>query len=246
MAVRIREPLGRGRRFPLGSPPLSRAVWTRLRAEGGFTLVELLVTIMLASAVGVAILMTFMNVTRVFDSQEVRIQNQDDARTAINQMARYVRSATSSVDNLTSQSNAIATAQPQDIEFYCDVDGDGVAERARYYLNGTTLRMQTAEPTYHTGATPYWDYPASYQTDGIVVQEAVRNGTAPVFSYYFYVTPGVLSEFSYAPTSSADRQSIVSVSISISVNERPELAASNVQLATDVQIRQRYNGGLTE
>jgi ABC-type proline/glycine betaine transport system permease subunit len=84
--------------------------------------------------ISVAVLTVFSSLSQVFNSQNTRMQSQDDARTAVNQMARYVRSATSSADNMTTQSDAIATAQPQDIEFYCDIDGDELSEKVRYYL----------------------------------------------------------------------------------------------------------------
>jgi hypothetical protein len=196
--------------------------------------------IILAAIVTAGVLASLSSVSGVFNSQGVRIQNQDDARTAINQMARYIRMATSSADNMTTQSNAIATALPQNVEFYCDIDGDGLAEKARYYLAGASLRMQTSEPVWVSGPSPHYEYPA-YQTDGVVVQAAVRNGSDPVFGYYNYVG-GTLVAFT--PTTAALRQQIVTVSISLKVNEKPELARGAVVLATDVQIRQRYEGAV--
>ncbi len=212
----------------------------RLCREDGFTLIELLVVIVVASIVSVAVLMLFSNVSGAFHSQGVRIQNQDDARTAINQMARFIRMATSSADNTTTISNSVATALPQDIEFYCDLDGDEIPEKVRYYLSGTTLLNQTAVPVWISGSNPHWEYP-SYETNGIVVQDAVRNGTGPVFGYYRYNGTD-LEQFT--PANATERRSIVTVSISVQVNERPELAQGNVVLATSVQIRQRYSGGL--
>jgi len=208
--------------------------------EGGFTLIELLVVIVIAGILSGAVLLLFSNVSGAFHSQGVRIQNQDDARSAINQMARFIRMAASSADNMTTLSNSIATALPQDIEFYCDVDGDGISEKMRYYLDGTTLRNQTAAPLWISGSDPHWEYPA-YETDGVVVQDAVRNGGEPVFCYYRY-NGSELEEFT--PTTAADRRGIVTVSILVRVNERPELAQGNVELSTTVQIRQRFNGGL--
>ena len=110
--------------------------------------------------------------------------NQDDARTAINQMTRYLRMATDSADNVTTLSNAVATALPQDIEFYCDVDGDEVAEKVRYYLEGSVLMSQTVDPEWVEGEHPYWEYGA-YDTDGVVIENRVRNEeTEPMFIYY--------------------------------------------------------------
>ena len=201
---------------------------------------ELLVVVLIAGVLTTAILAVLSSVTGVFASQGVRIQNQDDARTALNQITRYVRMATSSADNQTSQSNSIATALPQDLEFYCDIDGDDIAEKARYYMQGTTLRMQSVGPVWVTGSNPHWEYPA-YETNGIVIQEAVRNGSAAVFRYYQYAN-GVLGEIT--PTTAPLRQRIVTIAISLTVNEKPQIARGNVVLATDVQIRQRYEGGL--
>jgi prepilin-type N-terminal cleavage/methylation domain-containing protein len=214
----------------------------RLRGmrQEGFTLVELLVTVVLVSVLGVATLLIFSSLSGVFNTQGVRIQNQDDARTAVNQIARYIRMATSSADNMTTQSDAIASALPLEVQFYCDIDSDARAEKVRYYLEGTTLRMQTAEPEWVSGSNPHYEYPA-YNTDGIVVQDAIRNGTHAVFTYYQYVG-GTMAAFT--PVSAAERELIVTVSIWLTVNERPDLARSDVVLATDVQIRQRYEGGL--
>ncbi|MCL5734051.1 MAG: hypothetical protein M1274_00435 [Actinobacteria bacterium] len=203
-------------------------------------MIELLIVIVLAGILSGAIIAILFSLSGVFHSQGVRIQNQDDARTAINEVARYIRMATNSADNQTSQTNAIATASPQDLEFYCDLDGDGIAEKARYYLAGSSLKMQSVEPTWVLTPTPHWTYPA-YTLDGVVVQNAVLNGANPVFRYYKNVG-GSLQEFT--PSTTALRQEIVTVGIALTVNEKPNLAKGNTQLATDVQIRQRYTGGL--
>lgn len=222
-----------------------RAAWRehllRMGREGGLTLVELLVVMLIAAVISTAALITLSAVTGVFHSQQVRIINQDDARTAVNQMARYIRMATSSADNPSTLSNSIATALPQDLEFYCDLDGDGRAEKVRYYLNGTNLLQQYAPAVWKTSPKPHWEYPA-YTTHALVIQDGVRNGSHPVFTYYYYDKNHGLTAF--APNTAESRRKIVTVTVSVEVNERPELAGSNVVLATDVQLRQRYEGGL--
>ena len=216
--------------------------YTRLRLsrESGFTLVELLVAMVVASVIVAAVVTTLLTLTDSFDTQQINMVNQDDARTAIDQICRYIRAATSSADNTTTQSNSIATAQPSNIEFYVDVHGDGVAEKVRYYLNGTNLCMQTAQPNLVTSPTPHYVYPA-YQTNFTVVQAGVANGSAPLFTYYEN-NSGTLHQF--VPASTADLQNVVAVTVSLSVNEGPAVTKGNVNLSTLVQIRQRFYGGI--
>jgi prepilin-type N-terminal cleavage/methylation domain-containing protein len=219
-----------------------RSTWRGLRSQRGFSLVELLVVMLVASILTVAVLLFLQGTTRVFNSQEVRIQNQDDARTAVNQLTRYLRMATNSEDNGTTLSNAIATTLPGDVEFYCDVDGDTVAEKLRYYLVGNVLRSQSVDPEWVTGEHPYWRYGA-YTTDGIVIENRVRNeSNQPMFVYYRQAATGSLEQFS--PATDVDRRQVVTVGIFIRVGARPDLAERDVYLSTEVQIRQRYTGGL--
>lgn len=208
-------------------------------AEGGFSLVELLITMLVAGIMMAAILSLFLGGLRVFASEGVRMQNQDDIRLGVNQMARYLRAATSSADHQASWSNAIASAGPQSLEFYCEINGTPPVEKVKYYLSGTDLKMQTATPYWRT-SPPGWVYPA-YSEDGTVIQQAVRNGTSPVFSYLRY-NSGSLEVFT--PTTADDRNRIVAIDLSLTVNEVPQLAKSDISLTTRVQLRQRYEGGL--
>jgi prepilin-type N-terminal cleavage/methylation domain-containing protein len=215
--------------------------WAGLRSQRGFSMIELLVVILVASVLTTAALLFLQGTSRVFNSQEVRIQNQDDARTAMNQMTRYLRMATDSADNGTTLSNAMATASPNDIEFYCDVDGDKVAEKVRYYLVGSVLRSQTVDPEWVTGQNPYWRYGA-YTTDGIVIENRVRNETSqPMFLYY---RQGTLGLEAFSPSTDVQKREVVTVGVFIRVGARPDLAERDVYLSTEVQLRQRYTGGL--
>jgi prepilin-type N-terminal cleavage/methylation domain-containing protein len=215
----------------VGWPSLTRVLRDRLSGQRGFSLVELLVVILAGTIVSVAVLLVLRGTSTVFNSQEMRILNQDDARLAINQMSRFIRMATSSADNESSASNAIATALGQDIAFYCDVDGDGIAEKVRYYVEGSVLWSQTEDPVWVETPTP-----------GVVIENRVRNEALAMFTYYRYNGAGALESF--VPTSDAQRAQVVNVGITIKVGERPDLAPKDVVLSTDVQIRQRYEGGL--
>ena len=204
------------------------------------TLVELLVVVLSAGIIAVAILTVLMTSSSAFSAQSVRIQNQDSARLSINQMTRYLRAATSSVDNQSSQSNSLVTTLGADIEFYCDIDGDGLAEKVRYYLDGTDLRMQTAKPQFVTIPEPHWVYP-TYESNGIIVQDGLRNGSTPVFTYYRRAGESLQQ---FTPSTAVQRRQVENVRLHLIVNERPDVVKGNVELTTEVQLRQRYGGGL--
>ena len=219
-----------------------------LRNAGGFTLVELLVVCITAGLLGAAILGIYSGLVRSWADTNHRIVNQDDARFAINEISRYLRMAESSASNLTSFSDAVALATSSELVFYADLDGNRVPEKCRYYLDGTTLRLASLSP--NTSTSPP-SYPTVYTSDGIVIMKGIQ-GTN-IFKYYkmnpAYLTNPIPSNDTLVlvsnPTSADDLRSIIAVDITLTVNETPGLPVANVVLDTRVQIRQRYNGGLS-
>ncbi len=213
-----------------------------LREQGGFTLVELLVTMLIAGVVAAAILGLYLGVLRTTFDQTTRIQNQDTARTAIYQMTRFIRGACSSDSNLTSLSDSLLLAGTQEFIFFVDIDQDDSAEKVRYYLSDNTLRMQTAEPDTSTHPPTY---PDEYSLDSIVVLSGVQNGETAIFTYYGYDETNASLYPITTPNTDALRRAVVAINIQLVVNEKPELARGAVDVSTRVLIRQRYDGGLS-
>ncbi len=211
------------------------------RGARGLTIVELMVVIATAGIVMAATLALYLSLLNSAADQQARIVNQDSARLAMYEMSRYLRAACSSESNLTSLSDAIAIAAPEECVFYADIDSDYVAERVRFYVKNKTLRMQTAEPDL-TDRPP--TYPNGYDTDGVVILSGVQNGDLPVFTYLGYDDHSS-SLFELENTSTADlRRKIVAIALRLVVNEEPKTARGQVELSTRVQIRERYSGGL--
>ena len=228
--------------------PIS-TVTNKLRGSRGFTMVELLVVLIITSLVAAAMLGVYLSVVRSVADTGNRVINQDDARTAINELARYVRMASSSASNQTSVSDAIALAQPQELVLYADINGNGLADKVRFYLSGQTMKLATVAPNTSTSPPTY----PAYTTDGVIIMNGIRNGATAIFTYY-QTNPAYTSTTDMAhdnltvmtnPTSAADMAKIVAVGVTLYVNEAPKLSKGNVKLDSLIQIRQRYNGGLS-
>ena len=227
---------------------LRSLVRDRLRGSHGFTLIELLVVMLIVGIVAGGMLSLYYGVMRSFADTGNRIVNQDDARTAVNQISRYLRMASSSASNLTSVSDAIALASPQELVFYADINGNGKSDKVRYYLSGTSMKMATVAPNTSTSPATY----PGYTTDGVVVMNGIQNGATPIFTYYQmnpnYLTNPIPSNDSLVvmtnPTSASDLAKILAVGVTVYVNEAPKLSKGNVKFESLAQIRQRYNGGL--
>jgi prepilin-type N-terminal cleavage/methylation domain-containing protein len=215
----------------------------------GFTLVELLVVMAVASVLAAAVLVTFLSAIRTFATQDIRIQNQDQARLAMDQLTRYIRMATSSALNTSTQSDAIAVAQSTEIVFYADVNGDDLADKVRYYVSGNQLKMQSVAPQ-QSGSPPVWSYPA-YPNNGIVVV-GVKTGST-LFTYFRYKPPeespvtefGTLVQVAYGSTSPNVLKTITTVDVNLEITVTPQWQSpAPVRIASSVQIRQRYAWGL--
>lgn len=218
-----------------------RALSRRMRPSRGFTLIELLVTIMLVGLVAAGILTVYGSSVRTFADQDNRIKSQDSGRAAMDTVSRYIREGTSSASNLTSVSDAIAYAQPQELILYSNVDTDSQAEKIRFYVSGSSLMLQTAQPIMTTNPPTY---PTTYATNGTLVITGLTNGATPIFTYYAYSgSTDTLVQLTN-PTTTADLASIVVVDIELQVNEKTGLSKGSVALHTRVQIRQRYPYGL--
>ncbi len=97
-----------------------------------------------------------------------------EANNNVSSLVREVRTA----GNGENGAYAVDTAEDSEFTFYSDYDFDGVAERVRYFLDGTDFSKGVTEPS---------GFPVSYpQVDEKVkvLSENVRNDTTPIFYYY--------------------------------------------------------------
>ena len=139
----------------------------------GFTLVEVLIS--MAIFVGIAFIIgTFMKT--VFDYQLLFTQQLTAEQQIENLFATIIPEARSMVPSALGGS-AIEQAATSSLTFYSDIDADGIADRVRYFLSGTTLKKGIIKPTGN---------PLVYSGASEVVNDIAQNVVvgAPIFSYY--------------------------------------------------------------
>lgn len=180
----------------------------RLREEGGFTLPELLVGMLLMVIVLSASLATLEQFTHMGKRGERRLDLQEQAREAMRQMARTLRNIAGSSETV----DVIERAEPFDLVFKVVDDSgsswgsnDARLKRVRYCLDSSSSaggRIREQVQTWSSAAAPAIPAgtacPSSAWGGSRVIAEQVTNNASsqnrPVWSYR--VTDGQVSAVS--------------------------------------------------
>ncbi len=149
-------------------------------AQGGFTLVEVSVSLMMMGVVLAVVMLLWRVSTENYAAGFEEVQQLDQVTQSARQMMNEIREARDGDDG----SYPLAEALDQEIIFFSDVDSDGRTERIHYLLSGNELRRGMVEPT---GDPP--TYELSNET-WKVIANTVNNQTTPVFTFYDRNYPG--------------------------------------------------------
>ncbi len=191
-----------------------------LREEGGFTLSEMLVTIMIMTAVLFALYNIFDMSMRVFSFGNDKVEAMENARLGLEKMERELRAAYP-YDKLDGNNTLLAARTPNSITFGNDLNGnrkidaaDEPSEQITYSLSGGS--------------------PATLQRNGQPVVEFVsdvdRDSDALTFKY--------MDENGTDATSEADTFAVrikLEVAVDRGIHEEPVTQV----LETDVALRNR-------
>ena len=140
--------------------------------KNGFTLIETIVVVAIFSLVMVGMSTMFATLYKQQHADVVRLESLQIAGRVIEIMSSEVRKINRAEDG----SSPIKLADEQDLEFYSDIDNDGLTEEVQYYLDGTNIRKTVTEP----GAS--LDYSGSGTTTTIA--RNIINDAVPLFVYY--------------------------------------------------------------
>ena len=156
------------------------------QAERGFSMVEMLVATAIFTLVTAGVLTLVSSTHRSYAKEQSKLDVVWQGRAAADLMVRDLRMAgypakntyVSSAGLTPTNSNLVATtfvaANPNNVVFDADLDGNGIVERVEYRLNGDTLERSAVSRNDDGSAAP-----AQYET----MATNVNNGAMPLFTY---------------------------------------------------------------
>jgi prepilin-type N-terminal cleavage/methylation domain-containing protein len=197
-----------------------------LRKKGdtdGFTIVEILIALSIFTIVGVVALVFQRDVLRLNAVLHGNLDAQQEARRTFRQLTRELRAAAPS----STGTFVIENAGTSTLTFYSDIDDDGLQDRLRYFLEGTTLKKGVIAPTGN---------PPTYNPLSEVIANRIHyiaNTTTPIFEYFDTNYDGSTAPL---PTP-VNLPSVRLVKASVFIDRVPGQAPGPVMMTTQVTIR---------
>ncbi len=145
------------------------------KAKKGFSLVELLISIAILTAVGIILSKFEGDIFAFTYTLRAGLGAQLDGRHVVRVMVTELRKATPSATG----TYPIATASSSAITFFSDVNGDGIQDQIRYFQSGSVIKRGIIIPT---------GSPLTYNSNNEVVtnlvSSVISSSTQPLFQYY--------------------------------------------------------------
>ncbi len=191
------------------------------KLNSGLTLMELLISMAIFSLMLVMIATFAKNIFSYKRGFTNTLSVYDNARTILQPIASEIRSA--SVSSLGSY--PVETAADNTFTFYADTNNDGLKERNRYFLSGTTLKKGVTQPTGN---------PLSYsgaETTTDIVYNVTNTGGTPIFSYYDTNYTGSSAALTQPVNISDIRLIKINLLLDADVNNPPTAVAVTTQIS---------------
>ncbi|MDP2788640.1 MAG: prepilin-type N-terminal cleavage/methylation domain-containing protein [bacterium] len=193
----------------------------KIKNKKGFTLVEVLFGISIFVLV-VGVLTLFSRNVWIYGSfVSIGLSDANDGRTALKVMTSEIR--TTSTANTGVYAIALATASA--FTFYSDIDDDGLKEKIRYFLSGSSLQKGIIKPT---------GSPLAYNAGNEIISTTILNITnTAIFDYYNKNYNGTTASLSF-PINPSD---VRLVKITITTDKDPNRAPAPIIFSTQISIR---------
>jgi len=192
------------------------------REQKGFTLAELLVSIGIMLLILSAVSLFQKDVFSLAQNFQGNLNFQLGARAILKSFSAEVREASPS----SLGAFPIEEASSTEIIFYSDADNDGLKERIRYFLSGSTIKKGVVKPT----GTPLV-YSTSTESIKTVLTSVVS--TSSVFQYFDTTYTGTSSPLAQPVTLSSIRL----IKAIVLVNPDPNRISIPYEITTEASIR---------
>jgi len=194
-----------------------------LTTKSGFSLVEILVAVSILVGI-LALVGSFQ--ADVFSLNRIiqaGLQNQSDAKKLVRPFANEVRSSAPS--NLGAY--PIAESATSTFSFYTDLDGDGLRELVRYFLEGNDFKKGVIKPT---------GQPLVYDENSEQIIRVIHDVVdTVVFEYYDSNYDGTAS--STALTHPVAPAQVRLVKVTMIIDSDPNKPPAPIEITTQVSIR---------
>jgi type II secretory pathway pseudopilin PulG len=156
----------------------------RPSTEGGYTLVETMVVVVLLTVVMGFVTETIISTQRAFTRSSIRLTDTGELRVAFDTMTKTIRTAT----RLDSTSPAFLPGRENGVEcwFYANLESNPAPQLAHYYLDGTRQLIEELTHADVGSVGPNWTYTGAPYRHRVIAREVVvppATGT-PIFTYF--------------------------------------------------------------
>jgi hypothetical protein len=176
--------------------------------NNGFTIAEAIISVAIISLLVITISTFQRDVFSLNSTLQSSLNAQLDARHLTKVMVAELREISPSSVG----SYPISLASSTGITFYSDIDNDGLKDRVRYFLSGTTIKKGTIVPS----GNPL-TYNVANEKLSTVINDFVASSTLPLFQYYSSAYTGSESPLSQP----IDIQAIRLVKVTVVIDRDP-------------------------
>ncbi|MSR87661.1 MAG: prepilin-type N-terminal cleavage/methylation domain-containing protein [Candidatus Zambryskibacteria bacterium] len=148
-----------------------------MKRNSGFTLIEFLVAIVIATVIGMLVAFFARNVINLNFSSSSSMTSMLEGRKILSVMVNELRGAAPSALG----SYAIESASTSTIVFFTDVNSDGVSDRIRYFIDYPTKSVKRGV-VLATGEPPA--YNLGDESLNTLVTDVSNATSTPLFDYY--------------------------------------------------------------
>jgi prepilin-type N-terminal cleavage/methylation domain-containing protein len=188
---------------------------SRLAAEGGFTLAEVIIAV----AVGSIIILAAYGLLDASRSGAMKVTDRVDAtqrgRLAMDEVVRQLRSQVC----IDPAEGSITDGRSESVTFY-SFTGTGAYTPERHTITWDANARTIVDYTYvGQGTPPSMTFPATPTKSRLLLTEVVRSSNAPIFTYFSWTTDGTARATRQltTPLSAADARQTVRVLVQFRV-----------------------------